>query len=434
MIKNFEARVISGLKDNIQMTIDKSGNLAVLNLVKFTLTEEGKESSGFFEDINSAEDSIECVVPVIATKAGIDIYISDWLTDDKKKLNIERYPEEMQSAIAKSVNSNKGVLKTMNPEVKILGLNDISDEAFLIKSFNIAEKAFESLMNDIKKYKVAGMGDNIEGFIERYMFKKHVLIQGEKGGGKTYGVHKKLEEEGLSYIEIDGHEGIESIDLLGYPIKDLSGNFVWMDGTLTEAFRKAQTEKVVLFIDELLRIPKKEQNIFVGSLTPMSDKTYTLRTGRLIDVDENGIGKTEYIKVPVGNLWVVGTTNVGAGYAVEEIDEAFADRFRIMNKMTSEAELESIILNKLNERGFNNSLASNFMSFYKEMRDVVDGGELEKRINTRHVCEIIELTDDVSSIKEYAMDLIPQWVTQDTDGRLNKTEIDIISKLIKRHF
>lgn len=433
MIKNFENRVITGLKDNIQMTIE-NGNLAVLNLVRFTLSEEGKESSGFFEDISAKEDSVDCILPIIVTNKGYEIKVTDWLSTDKSKLNIDKYPEEMQPAIAKSVNSNKGVLSSVDKGILIVNNLNIVDDKFLEASIAISTKAYESLMMDIKKYKVAGMADNIEGFIERYMFKKHVLIQGEKGGGKTYGVHKKLEEEGLSYLEIDGHEGIESIDLLGYPIKDLSGNFVWQDGVLTEAFRKAQTEKVVLFIDELLRIPKKEQNIFVGSLTPMSDKTYTLRTGRLIGVDENGIGKTEYIKVPMENLWVVSTTNVGAGYAVEEIDEAFSDRFRIMNKMTSESELESIILSVLRSKSYPENLSTKFMSFYKEMRDMVDGGELEKRINTRHICEIIELSDDVSSIKEYAGDLIPQWVTQDTDGRLNKTEIDVVNKLIKRHF
>ena len=165
----------------------------------------------------------------------------------------------------------------------------------------------------------------------------------------------------------------------------------------------------------------------------MSDGTYTLRTGRLVDVVD-GIGKTEYIKVPISNLWVVGTTNVGAGYAIEEIDEAFADRFRILNKMTTETELEAIILSQITSKGLKEDLVPKFLSFYKEMRDLVDGGELEKRINTRHICEIIQLTDNESTIKDYAFDLLPQWVTQDTDGSLNKAEIDIISKIIRKHF
>lgn len=430
VIIGHEDKVISAVKDNIQMSV-VNGKLCAINLITFTLSDEEKEVSGFFEDINSANDTIECIMPLSLNGSVLNDKLDAWLIDDKSTFNIEKYPEEMQPAISKSINQNKGILK--DTKKYIVYIKSIKDLSFFEKNIQILGKANFALMNDIKKYKQAGMQDNIEEFIDRYMFKKHVLIQGEKGGGKTYGVHKKLDDAKINYIEIDGHEGIESIDLLGYLVKDYSGNFVWMDGALTEAFRKAQTEKVVLFIDELLRIPKREQNIFVGALTPMSDNTYTLRTGRLIDVKDN-IGRTEYIKVPTENLWVVGTTNVGAGYAIEEIDEAFADRFRIMNKMTTESELESIILSQLRDKGLEESLVSNFLSFFKEMRDLVDGGELEKRINIRHICEIIQLTDDKSTIKEYAMDLIPQWVTQDTDGRLNKAEIDIITKIIKKNF
>lgn len=430
VIKGYENKTISNLKDNIEMSVI-DGKLTVLNLVTFDLVEEGKETSGFFESINSKDEIIECCIPIQYKDGVIISYHYDWLKDDKNKFNLDKYPSEMQPAINKSINKSKGILK--DTKKKVISGPDILDISFFSKNMEIVEKAYTSLMNDIKKYKQAGMSDNIEEFMDRYMFKKHILVQGEKGAGKTYAVHKKLEEEGISYIEIDGHEGIESIDLLGYPIKDLSGNFVWLDGTLTEAFRKAQTERVVLFIDELLRIPKKEQNIFVGSLTPMSDSTYTLRTGRLVDTVD-GIGKTEYIKVPISNLWVVGTTNVGAGYAIEEIDEAFADRFRILNKMTTETELEAIILSQITSKGLKEDLVPNFLSFYKEMRDLVDGGELEKRINTRHICEIIQLTENESTIKDYAFDLLPQWVTQDTDGSLNKAEIDIISKIIRKHF
>ena len=44
--------------------------------------------------------------------------------------------------------------------------------------------------------------------ILKYGFKKHILIEGEKGSGKTYSISKFLDQQGMDTVFIAGHEGL----------------------------------------------------------------------------------------------------------------------------------------------------------------------------------------------------------------------------------
>jgi Holliday junction resolvasome RuvABC ATP-dependent DNA helicase subunit len=283
------------------------------------------------------------------------------------------------------------------------------------------------------KYKSINGSIDLGSFIDRYWFKKHLLVQGEKGLGKTYTIDKKLTDEGLEHTFIAGHEGIESIDLLGYYIKNETGNLVWLDGVLAETFRKAKTDKCALFIDEILRIPSRELNILVGALTPSSRGTYRLRTNRIVDVVD-GVGQTELLEVPMDNLWCVGTTNVGAGYQVDEIDSALSDRFRVVVKETSNGELEAILTSCASVNGISDKVITQMISFYSQVKDFVVSGELEKSVNVRHLCEVLQFSKNDDEIKSYLFDLVHSWCSTDTNGNPNKSEREIITKMIKRIF
>jgi DNA-binding NtrC family response regulator len=48
----------------------------------------------------------------------------------------------------------------------------------------------------------------IVGKIMKYAFKKHILIEGEKGSGKTYSISKFLHDAGIETVFMAGHEGL----------------------------------------------------------------------------------------------------------------------------------------------------------------------------------------------------------------------------------
>lgn len=219
--------------------------------------------------------------------------------------------------------------------------------------------------------------------------------------------------------------------MIGYYAKDASGGLVWLDGALTEAFRLAQTQKVVLFIDEILRIPARELNVLVGSISPSSKNTYRLRTNRVTDITD-GVGRTEIIEVPTSNLWIVATTNVGAKYNVDEIDHALSDRFRVYEKNLSPFEMKQIIEFWLEFKKFNLKWLDKFVDMEEKIRTLFNSGEIENVINIRHISEIIQFASSEDEFLSFAIDLLPNLCTTDMNGQLDKTEKELILKTFKR--
>jgi len=268
--------------------------------------------------------------------------------------------------------------------------------------------------------------------ILRYAFKKHILIEGEKGGGKTYTISKWVDSVGIPNVFVAGHEGMEASDLLGSVFPATDGTLIWKDGAVTEAFRKAQKEPTVLFFDELLRVPARELNLLVGALTPNARGEYVLRTNRIIEVVD-GIGTEEVLKVPSGNLWVIGTTNVGAGYQVDDIDEALSDRFRSFIKELTDDEIKKILSSKTS----NTDIVNKLFTFYKFMKKAYEEGNLTRVINLRHLTEALDLADPANLEQDVIaniIDLIPHWVARTTDGSLNSEQEKKVSLYIKEAF
>ena len=298
---------------------------------------------------------------------------------------------------------------------------------------------YDAMNQQLEDMKSGGKGANVGGKLHKYFFKKHILLQGEKGGGKTYAVTKMLSDmdSDIASVDIRGNEGIEAIDLLGYYIKTNSGDLVWKDGPLTQAFRTASSGvKTVLFIDEMLRIPKRELNVLVGALSPDSDGNFKLDTNQAdavtIDDDGRAIASIETLTCHKDMLWCVGTTNAGAGYAVDNIDEALGDRFRTIIKRIGEKEMQDILFSVAKEYGHSKKEVARLMKFYKSFNTLKDSGELNKLINLRHLAEILEFSETASDMQEAALDLIPTWTSMDQHGYPNQTQADIIEGLVEK--
>ena len=412
------------INDSITLYYDDK-KIKVANILQVIYTEEETDNT-FFSSVDAKENVAYCII----RDDGERIDLCDWFNSICENMSfVETYPSELQEIIFKGLkssnnfwNNHKAIPSSHFDKLVENNLNEFD------RVLTITKKATVEFNDSVMKLKAQTGDVNVDELITRYYFRKHLLIRGKKGGGKTYIVDKKLHDEGVEYDFIAGHEGMESTDLLGYYVKNQSGNLVWLDGALSKAFRKAQTQKHAIFFDEMLRMPARELNILVGALTPSSRKTYRLRTNRIIN-EVDGIGETETLEVPMENLWLIGTTNVGAGYNVDDIDEALADRVRIVNKDVDGAELEKI-LSSCNP-AFEDIVPS-LVSFYMLINDMVSSGELEKEVNLRHLCEVLTLASDKSEIKMYMYDLIPTWCSTNTDGSVNKSEKEIIVKMIKK--
>ena len=361
--------------------------------------------------------------------------VFNWLSGNKSaKYDIPTYVnEQLRALIGKSMSDFKGVLSYYSP------LSDA--ELALIYSDSVVKAALDDfsdaaiqLHDALLECKKSGGNIGLDGFIDRYAFKNHVLLTGPRGVGKTFKVTQYANDHHAKVVQLNGHSGIESIDILGYNIRASDGSFVWLDGPLTEAFRLAQHEPVILIIDELLRIKSRELNIFISSLTPNSSNEFVLNTSRVIDV-KDGIGKTETLKVPADNLWVVATTNVGADYDTDDIDLALSDRFISYDLHMEEAVVHSILSSvNVTHSNFDESYITKLVNFFKSIESLVQSQELSHGINTRHLTKILKLVKDPKEIKSYLLDFIANVVSRQTDGKLNEAEVKIYKEALVANF
>ena len=284
---------------------------------------------------------------------------------------------------------------------------------------------------------------DLYGSLKTYDGQKHILVTGQAGVSKTYTVSQYAEAEDRKMFFKALDNGTETIDLVGHLIKLSNGDFAWKDGVVTQAFRAAaKGEKVLLFIDELLRAPDKELSLLVGCLTPDSRGMLVLRTGRpLEDTLTDGVVEEEVIETTLENLWCVATTNQGRGYHTGKIDMALKDRFRIFEQTMSEETSRYIATTVLINTPYGNKLSDTAVDniidkLYGVVRAVashVDGdGKLKQYITIRHITEVINTSTKVKDIKPRMLDLVSNLVAIDSSGNLNIEQKQIINEYVKK--
>ena len=313
----------------------------------------------------------------------------------------------------------------------------------------IDEEMLDDLSNSFKKTGKL-VQRSTEELLEKYSFKKHVLLQGDKGAGKTHGVFTFVQENKLESYFIGGSESTEACDMIGeyipmsigsiekkgqaslFESSESSLSMVWKDGPLSKAFRSARDgKKTVLIIDEMLRIPQRELSPLVSALTPTPSNTYILGTRRAVGVVD-GIAVEETIEAPCENFWVVSTTNIGASYAVEDIDEAFADRFRLIHVAEEESKTKKILKDAALSKGYAITVADSLLEFKKVYDKRRADGAFSKICNTRQLKEAIINSVDYSDVVETLWETRFAWIDFDIDGQPLKEQEDELKKLFSR--
>jgi MoxR-like ATPase len=274
-------------------------------------------------------------------------------------------------------------------------------------------------------------GHNCSLALQKLAFRVPVLLEGESGSGKTTLARSLGDETGAAYVELAGHEGIEAIDVLGYPVQSEHG-LIWKDGALSQAFRLARSQKVIFAIDELLRIPRRQLSVLLSATSPHGGQ-YRLRTGRIVAV-KGGVGQEEVLECPVENLAFVATTNVGAQYALDEIDPALADRWVALRCDNDRERMQALLAEACTERGFDVGLATSMLTFYDKASDLLKQRQLNRKPSTRTLMRAVSLADTGEQVPDCLRLQALTWIDRDASGYPIDEQRELINDAIEASF
>jgi MoxR-like ATPase len=270
------------------------------------------------------------------------------------------------------------------------------------------------------------------GIADKLAFRSPVMLEGDTGAGKTTLARSLAASHDAVLIEVQGHESVEAADLLGHFVPAQNG-LVWKDGKLSQAFRMAGAgRKVVLLLDELLRIPRRQLSVLLGALSPYQGQ-YALSTGRMAEVVD-GIGVEEALRCPVENLAVVATTNVGMQYAVDDIDPALAGRFVPIRMETSEDMAQAVLAQACKAKKFAAGVAKKLVTFLAKTTELRDNRQITGRPSLGVLVRCVNDADSEADVAHLVRTHHLLWVGRGANGEPDSSELDALEKITKRVF
>ena len=405
--------------------ITKDGDLKIGSAIAY---EEGSEEDALFGD---AEKTVGMIL--LSKDESVTIVVEEEADDFSKGSLNAKMKSVSPEALAKLSDARKAITlskayKDQTDDMTILGEFSSDDTKKLMSSMAQTEAYTKDIL---VKTKESG-STNLYGFLDDYAFKKHILVVGDAGTGKTHIISQFCSDKKYTMIEEIGHSGLEAVDLIGYMIKLPDGSFGFKDGSFSEAFRKAAAgEKVVYFIDEMLRIPARELNILVGALTPDHAGNLRLRTNRPSNKDSEGIYKSEELVIPQENFWVVASSNQGSGYQTAKLDEALRDRFRLFYQEMADSEIYDIITDKLTRIGGTELFAKGMIQLVEKTRQIQETGNLTRHFSIRHLSEAVDTSENLNQVKGRMYQLVNNIVSIDASGRFNQEQTKIVREIIR---
>lgn len=268
---------------------------------------------------------------------------------------------------------------------------------------------------------------------EFFAFKAPVLLLGERGSGKTTLPRNMARQYAARYFEQPGHAEVDATDMLGMLVPHGKGELVWKDGPVAAAFRAAaQGNKVVLTFDELLRIDERQLSFLLTTLSP-DEGRYRLPTGRIVDVTD-GVAREEVLECPVENLWVVATSNIGADYAVCDMDPALADRFVLIEYDADLAKVRAYLTKACALRNFDQAWVPPMLSAYEKLKLLKRNGALRHSPSARMLVFAVQLAPEAESLKDMLSFLSVQLVARDLEGKPISDQLNDAQSVIERCF
>ena len=269
---------------------------------------------------------------------------------------------------------------------------------------------------------------------------ENCLLAGPTGTGKTMLTELVAQDAGYELVSIEGKEGLVDLDFLGAILPQADGSRKWIDGPLLRAMRLAQSSPVLLFIDEINRVPREHVNLLLGLMNPKSGDVC-----RHMGLDVLGEGPfcvvevpmtSELIFCPSAHLRIVGAGNFGRAYAVYDLDPAVRRRFDTVIEfeyLPYEQELELL----KDRSGLNGKTAEALVKLAGETRRLLENGELPGAVDTASLlnwgrkCQRAGAKDVTGVMKQARLTWADLVCGRDHTGRVNPANLDALQDYLE---
>lgn len=173
-------------------------------------------------------------------------------------------------AVAPDADENRWVFQEDIPASKCPEVDDLRNHFVSANDFLALVSTFEAP----PEYETRFQGPQLKIVRNLLRRRKHSVLLGPPGVGKTISAFEALSMEGFTTAGIDyqlfsGHDEVKSADFLGswQPSGDPSSPFVWVNGCLVRAMTANGGQGQPILVEEFTRMPTRAQNMFISALS-----------------------------------------------------------------------------------------------------------------------------------------------------------------------
>jgi MoxR-like ATPase len=230
------------------------------------------------------------------------------------------------------------------------------------------------------------VGGQLDLLLDALNCRENVLLAGYTGTGKTLCMQQAALLRQVNLVVVEGKEGMVDLDFLGAFLPRPDGTRLWVDGPLLRALRLAETEPVILFLDEINRFPRHQLNLLIGLMNRKSGQVCRLMGMEIASSGEYYVLEvpltSEVVACPSAHLGFVVAGNFGRTYAVYDLDPALRRRLStVIDFEFLPFKLEKALVERQYPR-LKDGVSNALVKVAAETRRMMENGELPGCIDT----------------------------------------------------
>lgn len=272
------------------------------------------------------------------------------------------------------------------------------------------------LVNDIKgKYNIVGREDELRLCLAAKMAKKHLLLEGDVGTGKTFLAHSISNYYSQALERVDGDERYTASNLIGHfdPPSVINQGYCWdsfMLGPLTKAMKNGS----IMFLNEINRLNEGTQNVLLAAMDEG-----LVKIPKLGDV------------IAEEGFYIIASMNPAEYVATSPLSEALRDRFAWI-KLIYQSEEEERDIVRVRTGVEDEQVLSMAVRMARETRNWIDlrrGSSIRGAIDLASIIQYLDPEDAKSWADAAIMSLVTKVELEDG---VEQTIEDVIKTIVQK--